>query len=90
MYELEQVFQNTAFVINFIIQIILLIVFLCLAWNVSKIRKTLSKDDDSIMISDARRMVFKGDQSKAIDIYYDLLYYYRFQYNPPEKQMKID
>lgn len=74
MNELESLFNSTAFVVNFIIQIILLIIFLRLAWNVGKIRKHLTGSSSRSLQKVAERAVFKGKPNEAIDAYFDQLF----------------
>jgi len=74
MYEIEKVFENTAFVINFIVQLLLLIVFLKMAWNIAKVRKFLMRDSHSLLLDEARRLEFKEKYEDAIDVYLDYIY----------------
>ena len=74
MYSTDSIFESSGFVIFAIIQIILLIVFLRMAWNISQIKKYFVKDSPDHLLEDARKMEFKGKKDQAIDLYLDYIY----------------
>lgn len=79
MSELESLFDNTAFVVNLVISLILLVVFLRLAWNVGKIKNYLLKENPDLILKDAERLEFLGKNSEAIDAYLNYIYYLKNQ-----------
>ncbi|MGM0408310.1 MAG: hypothetical protein ACQERU_10005 [Bacteroidota bacterium] len=74
MYEFESLFDNTVFIVNFILSLILLIIFLRMAWNISQIRQHLTTSSATHLRQKAEKHEFKGEKEKAIDVYLDLLY----------------
>jgi hypothetical protein len=74
MYELEILFEDTAFVVNFIFSLILLIIFLRMAWNIGQIRQHLTSNPAILLKQKAEKHEFKGENEKAIDTYFDLIF----------------
>ena len=60
MYEFESLFGDAAFIINFVISLIFLIVFMRMAWNIKKIRKHLIRTNTDQLLEDADKLEFKG------------------------------
>lgn len=92
MNEIEYLFENTAFVINLVIQLILLIVFFVMAWNISQIRKSVAKSNRAYLLKEAERFEFKGMQKEAVDLYKDYLYWvlhstYTIEYKKTEMKL---
>ena len=74
MNEIEILFQSTAFVVGAIIQLILIIVFIKMAINVSKIRKELVKPDSEHQYIKAGKLEFMGKNKEAIETYLEYIY----------------
>ena len=74
MNEFEALFDNVAFVVNFIISLIILIIFLRLASNVGKLRKHITGNSTRDLNQKAEKAIFKGDKVTAIDAYMDMLF----------------
>lgn len=74
MYEFESLFDNTAFVVNFILSLILLIIFLRMAWNIGQIKQHLTSNPAILLKQKAEKHEFKGENEKVIDTYFDLLF----------------
>lgn len=74
MYELEKAFDDTTFALTFLLQLILLIVFLRMAWNIGKIRKHFVRDNYEALLQQANKFEFKGKKDEAIDVYMDCIY----------------
>lgn len=91
MYELEKLFDNTAFVLNFILQIILLIVFLRLAWNVGKLRKRFVNPSPEDLFKMAELKTFQGKIKEAVNLYLEYIYKVKNEDIPStEKKYEIE
>ena len=74
MYEIEKAFENTAFLVNFILQLALLIIFLRMAWNIGRIRKFIVQESYDLLLDEAYKFEFKEKNEEAIDKYMDYIY----------------
>ena len=74
MNDFNSLFDNAAFVVNFILSLILLIVFLRLAWNVGKIKKHITGSSAHELEKMAEKAVFKGNREEAMSAYLDAIY----------------
>ncbi len=74
MYSTTSVFDDLGFVINLIVQLLLLIVFLRMAWNVGLIRKRLVRNNLSQLEKDAELLEFKNKKEEAADLYLDYIF----------------
>ncbi len=74
MNEFNALFSNTAFVVNFIIQLILIIVFIRMATNIAKIKNHLTGDSIKQLRKIVEKAIFKDEKEKAIDAYFNLLF----------------
>ena len=75
-----EIFDLPIALIALIVQVIVLIVFFYLAWNVSQIKKQNSKTSVKNLHNEARRLYFRGDKEDSYKAMYDILYYYMYQY----------
>ena len=71
---MEELFSTTAAALNFLLQVIILIVFLVMARNVSKIKKAVATSSKSDYMNAINLAIFKADHPKARDLIYELLF----------------
>lgn len=74
MYELENLFSSAGFIIYAIVQIVFWIVFFVLAYNVGKIKKTITGNNIEFILDKAKRCDFAGNKQKAIELYLEYIY----------------
>jgi hypothetical protein len=67
MYEPKSIFDNTEFIIQFVLELIILIVFLRMAWNVGVIRKNLTRKNSNYYFEESLKLEFIGKNNKAKD-----------------------
>ena len=73
--DIEELLVNPVFFFNLILGFIVLIVFLRMAWNIGKIRKSILRDNFDLLLNEADKLIFKSKNEEAIDLYYDYIYY---------------
>ena len=71
---MEQLFDTTAASLNFLLQVVILIVFLVMASNVAKIKKAVANSTKGDYMDAIKLAIFKEDYIKARDLISELLY----------------
>lgn len=88
MEDFSSLFDSAAFVVNFVFSMVLLIIFLRLAWNVGKIKKHITGSSSRELEKLAEKAIFKGNTNEAVSTYLDLLYLVMTQPDLPTASMR--
>ena len=68
------ILESMTFVILLAIQLVILIVFFVMAWNISRMRKIFERSNFKLLLDEAQRLEFQGKNNKAIETYMDCIY----------------
>lgn len=71
---MDELFNTTGLLLTFIVQLLMLIVFLRMAWNIGKIKKHIVRDSSGVLWQDAKKLEFIGKKQEALESYLEYLY----------------